>query len=236
MCKQEKTGSHLKHIITQTQVYNGTLPNLIWLNIPRTWSGLSYYELCSMICVCKLLCVIWCCNSPGMARFRRALRAACWTVTFPSSTCRSNSSRSFCTIPVSTMWIQFPSMWNATRGETLMFWSLTGARYCIKGSDFCQWLKVAFYFKDSAITTTSSLSKLFINITILFRFSSTFCCNFLLKQHKVKLTIASKISNGQGPSQLQLMVMRRYPGQNPLENAALSSLKQLLHGLIYTAK
>lgn len=47
---------------------------------------------------------------PGMARFLRALRAACCTVTFPSSTCLSNSSRSFCTIPVSTMWMQFPSV------------------------------------------------------------------------------------------------------------------------------
>lgn len=58
-------------------------------------------------------------NLPGMARFRRALRAACWTVTFPSSTCRSNSSRSFCTIPVSTMWMQFPSMKNASRRHLL---------------------------------------------------------------------------------------------------------------------
>ena len=50
----------------------------------------------------------------------------------------------------------------------------------------------------------------------------------------VKLTIASKISNGQSPSKLQLMVMRWNPGQDPLKDAALSSLKQLLHGLIYT--
>lgn len=30
------------------------------------------------------------------------------------------------------------------------------------------------------------------------------------------------------------MVVRWYPGQDPLEDAALSSLKQLLHGLVYT--
>lgn len=49
-----------------------------------------------------------------------------------------------------------------------------------------------------------------------------------------KLTIASKVSDGQRPGQLQLMVVRWYPGQDPLEDAALSSLKQLLHGLVCT--
>lgn len=52
----------------------------------------------------------------------------------------------------------------------------------------------------------------------------------------VKLTVASKISNGQSPGELQLMVMRRNPGQDPLEDAALSAFKQLLHGLICTTE
>lgn len=55
-----------------------------------------------------------------------------------------------------------------------------------------------------------------------------------LKQSDSQLTIASKVSDGQRPGQLQLMVVRWYPGQDPLEDAALSSLKQLLHGLVCT--
>lgn len=46
---------------------------------------------------------------PGIARFLRALSAACCTVTFPSSTCLSSKSISFSTMPLSTIWIQFPS-------------------------------------------------------------------------------------------------------------------------------
>lgn len=55
-----------------------------------------------------------------------------------------------------------------------------------------------------------------------------------LKQSDSQLTIASKVSDGQRPGQLQLVVVRWYPGQDPLEDAALSSLKQLLHGLVCT--
>lgn len=60
--------------------------------------------------------------------------------------------------------------------------------------------------------------------------------DLILPQCEVKLTVASKISDGQSPSELQLMVMRWYPGQDPLEDTAFSSLKQLLHGLIYTTE
>lgn len=48
-----------------------------------------------------------------------------------------------------------------------------------------------------------------------------------------RCTVASKVGNGQSASQLQLMVMRWYPGEDPLEDAALSPLEQLLHGLVY---
>lgn len=51
---------------------------------------------------------------PGIARFLRALSAACCTVTFPSSTCLSSRSISFWTMPLSTIWMQFPSVWDVT--------------------------------------------------------------------------------------------------------------------------
>lgn len=51
---------------------------------------------------------------PGIARFLSALRAACCTVTFPSSTCLSSRSISFWTMPLSTIWMQFPSVQDET--------------------------------------------------------------------------------------------------------------------------
>lgn len=60
--------------------------------------------------------------------------------------------------------------------------------------------------------------------------------HLITPQHRVKLTIASKIGNGQSPCELQLVIMRWYPGQNPLEDTTLSPLKQLLHGLIYNTR
>ena len=47
-------------------------------------------------------------------------------------------------------------------------------------------------------------------------------------------TVAGKVGDSEGPSQLQLVVVGRDPGQDPLEHAALAPLKQLLHGLVCT--
>lgn len=66
--------------------------------------------------------------------------------------------------------------------------------------------------------------------------SVTFLWELVSSQRQEKLTVASKISDGQSSGELQLMVMRWNPGQDPLEDAALPSLKQLLHGLIYTTE
>lgn len=46
---------------------------------------------------------------PGIARFRSALSAACWTETSPLSTCFSKRSRSWCMTPSCTIRTQFPS-------------------------------------------------------------------------------------------------------------------------------
>ncbi|TNN46622.1 hypothetical protein EYF80_043155 [Liparis tanakae] len=49
---------------------------------------------------------------------------------------------------------------------------------------------------------------------------------------EVRLTVASKVGDGQSAGELKLVVMGWNPGQDPLEDAALPPLKQLLHGLI----
>lgn len=46
------------------------------------------------------------------------------------------------------------------------------------------------------------------------------------------LTVAGEVGDGQRPGQLQLVVVRRDPGQDALEDAALPALEQLLHGLV----
>lgn len=52
---------------------------------------------------------------PGIARFRSALSAACWTETSPLSACFSKRSRSWCMTPSCTIRTQLPS---EERGKT----------------------------------------------------------------------------------------------------------------------